>query len=185
MPLAVLGLGSNIQRQHHLTRALDALAILAAPAPLRLSPVYESPAVGFEDDRPFYNLVVAFETELSPTALNDRCKSIERDNGRPAGPTKFVARTLDIDLLLWGDAVGRHGDARLPREDILRYAFVLHPLAELLPSHVHPVDGRTFDALWAAFDAADQSRDQPHWPVDFQWRERFVSRAVPDLDQER
>jgi 2-amino-4-hydroxy-6-hydroxymethyldihydropteridine diphosphokinase len=167
MPLAVLGLGSNIHRQHHLTRALDALATLAAPAPLRLSPVYESPAVGFEDDRPFYNLVVAFETELSPTALNDRCKSIERDNGRPAGPTKFVARTLDIDLLLWGDAVGRHGDARLPREDILRYAFVLHPL------------------LWAAFDAADQSRDQPHWPVDFQWRERFVSRAVPDLDQER
>ena len=65
MPLAVLGLGSNIQRRHHLTRALDALATLADPAPLRLSPVYESPAVGFEDDRPFYNLVVAFETELS------------------------------------------------------------------------------------------------------------------------
>jgi len=173
MPLVVLGLGSNIQRRHHLVRALDALAALADPSPLQLSRVFESPAVDFDDDRPFYNLVVAFETELSPRTITDRCKRIEQENGRPPGPAKFIARTLDIDVLLWGDAVGRYGDARLPREDILRYAFVLHPLAELLPCYIHPVDGRTFSALWAAFDAADQ----PHWAVDFQWGGHLISGA--------
>ncbi|OLO02846.1 MULTISPECIES: 2-amino-4-hydroxy-6-hydroxymethyldihydropteridine diphosphokinase [Salinicola] len=179
MPLVVLGLGSNIRRHYHLTRALDALATLAGPAPLQLSRVFESQAVGFDDDRPFYNLVAAFETERAAAAIGDDCKAIERDNGRPAGPTKLIARTLDIDVLLWGDAVGHYGDTRLPREDILRYAFVLHPLAELLPSHRHPLDGRTFAALWAAFDAADQ----PHHAVDFPWGDRLVSRAGAPEDR--
>lgn len=173
MALVVLGLGSNLQRQRHLRRALDALAELAGGSPLQISRVFESPAVGFDDDRPFYNLVVAFDTELPPGDVTDRCKRIERDNGRPPGPAKFIARTLDIDVLLWADAVGCYGEARLPREDINRYAFVLHPLAELLPAHAHPVDGRTFDELWAAFDATGQ----PHWAVDFRWGDRWISRA--------
>lgn len=165
MPLAVLGLGSNIERRYHLRRALVALRALAAPQSLRISTVFESAPVGFDDERAFFNLVVAFETELTPAALNARCKAIERDNGRPDGPTKFIARTLDIDLLLWGDAIGRFGDAILPREDILRYAFVLHPLAELLPEGIHPSDGRTFAELWDGFDDTGQS----HWPADFHW----------------
>lgn len=173
MPLVVLGLGSNIQRRQHLTRALDALSPLAAHGSLKISRVFESPAVGFDDDRPFYNLIAAFETDLSPAAITGRCKAIERDNGRPDGPTKFVARTLDIDLLLWGDKVEHAGHHRLPREDIDRYAFVLHPLAELLPAHRHPVSGLTFAALWAAFDASDQ----PHWAIDFAWNGRRLSRA--------
>ncbi|WP_110655267.1 2-amino-4-hydroxy-6-hydroxymethyldihydropteridine diphosphokinase [Salinicola halimionae] len=173
MALVVLGLGSNIQRQRHLCRALDALTELAGKESLRCSRVFESPAVGFDDDRPFYNLIVAFDTELSPSAITDHCKRIERDNGRPPGPAKFIARTLDIDVLLWGDVVGCHGEARLPREDITRYAFVLHPLAELLPSHRHPITGRTFGEMWATFDATDQ----PHWAADFCWGDRWISRA--------
>ncbi|WP_110602486.1 2-amino-4-hydroxy-6-hydroxymethyldihydropteridine diphosphokinase [Salinicola lusitanus] len=173
MPLVALGLGSNIRRQHHLTRALEALESLAAPHPLQLSRVFESPAVGFDDERPFYNMVVAFETELSPATIDRHCKAIERENGRPAGPAKLVARTLDIDLLLWGDSVECDGTRRLPREDIERYAFVLHPLAELLPAHRHPVSGVTFAALWASFDATDQ----PHRPIDFVWGERRISRS--------
>ncbi|KAA0016122.1 2-amino-4-hydroxy-6-hydroxymethyldihydropteridine diphosphokinase [Salinicola corii] len=173
MPLVALGLGSNIQRQQHLTRALEALEALATPYPLQLSRVFESPAVDFDDERPFYNMIVAFETELSPAAIDRHCKAIERDNGRPAGPAKFVARTLDIDLLLWGDRVEQGGARRLPREDIDRYAFVLHPLAELLPGHRHPVSGLTFAELWASFDAATQ----PHWAIDFVWGKRRISRS--------
>lgn len=173
MALVVLGLGSNIRRRHHLTRALDALSDLAGHESLKLSRVFESPAVGFDDDRPFYNLIAAFETELSPVAINARCKAIEHDNGRPVGPTKFVARTLDIDLLLWGDAIARDGSLQLPRDDIDRYAFVLHPLAELMPSHRHPVNGKTFATLWTDFD----DREQPHCAVDFCWNGRRISRA--------
>lgn len=165
MPLAVLGLGSNIAREHHLRRALAALETLAAPQTLSVSPVVESVPVGFDDARHFYNLVVAFDTFLAPQALEAECKTIERANGRPSGPAKLVARTLDIDLLLWGDAVGRFGDVDLPREDILRYAFVLHPLSLLLPDHRHPTDGRSFADLWAAFDAAAQ----PHERVAADW----------------
>ncbi|WP_251977820.1 2-amino-4-hydroxy-6-hydroxymethyldihydropteridine diphosphokinase [Salinicola avicenniae] len=174
MPLAVLGLGSNIARHHHLTRALDALQTLAGDSSLAISRVFESPPVGFDDPRTFYNLVVAFETALPPGTLERRCKAIERDNGRPDGPTKFVARTLDIDLLLWGDrAAEPTDDIALPRTDVTRYAFVLHPLAELLPTRRHPRDGRTFAELWASFDASTQ----PHWPVDFAWQGRQVSWA--------
>ncbi|KFF48655.1 hypothetical protein GY26_12845 [Gammaproteobacteria bacterium MFB021] len=174
MPLAVLGLGSSIERERHLVGALDALAALASPATLRVSRVFESPPVGFSDPRDFYNLVVAFDTSLAPAALNARCKAIEQAHGRPAGPTKQVARTLDIDLLLWGEACGRHGDTTLPRADIERYAFVLHPLAELLPDHRHPARGLTFAELWARFDA----RAQPHWAVAFTWHDREIS--APD-----
>ncbi|WP_110686126.1 2-amino-4-hydroxy-6-hydroxymethyldihydropteridine diphosphokinase [Salinicola aestuarinus] len=171
MALAVLGLGSNIARERHLGRAIEALAQLAAPEPVSHSRVFESPPVGFEDARHFYNLVVAFETPLDANALNAHCKTIERDNGRDEvisdrGRSKSPrARTLDIDLLLLGDLCIDSPTLTLPRCDIERFAFVLHPLAELLPDHHHPVFGATYAELWSRFDATRQ----PHWPVAVAW----------------
>ncbi|WP_110667180.1 2-amino-4-hydroxy-6-hydroxymethyldihydropteridine diphosphokinase [Salinicola halophilus] len=174
MALAVLGLGSNIARERHLGRALEALESLAAPQPLLRSRVFESPPVGFEDPRHFYNLVVAFETSLLAVELNGHCKAIEHDNGRDdakgvgdevGGKRGPSARTLDIDLLLLGDTRLDSPPLTLPRCDIERFAFVLHPLAELLPEQRHPVLGTTYAELWSRFDASAQ----PHWPVEVAW----------------
>lgn len=175
MALAVLGLGSSIERDYHLTRALNALCALAAPRPLRRSRVFESPPVGFEDSRHFLNLVVAFETSLSPAELKGRCRVIERDNGRAETASGPTARTLDIDLLLLGDTRMETSEITLPREDILRYAFVLHPLSELLPAQRHPTLGTSYAKLWAEFDA----RAQPHWPVGFVWRDADAGLDTP------
>ena len=72
-----------------------------------------------------------------------------------AGNDKFVSRSLDIDLLLYGDVVDPEPPLRLPRRDILEHSFVLRPLAELAPDLVHPVTGSTMKSTWETFDAAD------------------------------
>tara|TARA_R110002110_G_scaffold61225_6_gene172119 strand:+ start:20805 stop:21305 length:501 start_codon:yes stop_codon:yes gene_type:complete len=166
-----LGLGSNIERERYLVAGLDALQLLLGE--LALSPVYDSPAIGF-DGQPFLNMVVGASTELPLAALATRLRHIETEHGRPANATRFSARQLDIDILTYGDLVGEFGGVTLPRGEILENAFVLRPLAELAPRAQHPVDGRSFAELWAAFD----QRSQVLARVDFSWRGRWVSRAV-------
>lgn len=145
-----LSLGSNIEPQRHLWAALVALQGLSL-APLQLSPWYRCPAVGFVG-ADFYNGVVGLESNLTPAALVSACRAIEAAQGRQRGAEKFAARTLDIDLLLHGEQVG----AQLPHPDILRYAFVLKPLADLYPEGCHPVLGLTYARLWQqGSDASD------------------------------
>ncbi|MFP4080855.1 MAG: 2-amino-4-hydroxy-6-hydroxymethyldihydropteridine diphosphokinase [Ectothiorhodospira sp.] len=157
---AYVSIGSNVERVRHVRIAADELR--AAFGSLTLSPVYESGAVGFEG-RPFYNLAAAFETRLPPPDLVARLKAMESRHGRTPGCARFADRTLDLDLLLLGDCVLER--PRLPREDILRHAFVLRPLADIAPDLPHPVLGRTIGELWAAFEPGGQ------WlrPVDFPW----------------
>ncbi len=171
MTTVYLGLGSNIERERYLVAGLDALQLLLGE--LALSPVYDSPAIGF-DGQPFLNMVVGASTELPLAALATRLRHIETEHGRPANATRFSARQLDIDILTYGDLVGEFGGVTLPRGEILENAFVLRPLAELAPRAQHPVDGRSFAELWAAFD----QRSQVLARVDFSWRGRWVSRAV-------
>ena len=108
-------------------------------------------AVGFEGDD-FINLVVAFPAEQSTEALLEKLKAVERACGREPGAPKWGPRTLDLDLLLHGDAVGRFAGKALPHPDLLTRAWVLGPLAELAPGLVHPVAGERIDALWRGFD---------------------------------
>lgn len=171
MTTVYLGLGSNIERERYLVAGLDALQLLLGE--LALSPVYDSPAIGF-DGQPFLNMVVGASTELPLAALATRLRHIETEHGRPANATRFSARQLDIDILTYGDLVGEFGGVTLPRGEILENAFVLRPLAELAPRAQHPVDGRSFAELWAAFD----QRSQVLARVDFSWRGRWISRAV-------
>jgi len=155
-----LSLGSNIEREENIRGALHALK--AAFGDLVVSQVYESEAVGFAG-APFYNLVVGFETDQGVDELMDCFRRIEADFGRVRGGEKFAARTLDIDLLTYGDLVQERGRVVLPRDEILKYAFVLQPLAEVAGDERHPVSGQRYDALWAAFDKGDQRL----WPVPF------------------
>ena len=170
MPNVLVSIGSNIDRIQHITAALDALS--DAFGALRLSSVYESEAVGFDGD-PFYNLVAAFETPWSVAALSVFLREIEYANGRCRDDARFSARTLDIDILTWGDAVGVVDGVLLPREEILKNAFVLQPLAELMPEALHPVTGKSYSMLWNAYD----KKTQKLWKVDFCWNGQLIGTA--------
>lgn len=156
-----LGLGSNIDPAHHLRVGLTALEELLGP--LRCSSVYEGAAIGFQGD-PFWNLVIAADTELSVGELQMALRDIEYAHGRPKNATSNSPRTLDIDILTYGDLSGKVDGVLLPRPEILRNAFVLRPLAELAGDAVHPDEGRTYAEIWAAYDAAAQ----PLVQVEFQ-----------------
>jgi 2-amino-4-hydroxy-6-hydroxymethyldihydropteridine diphosphokinase len=162
MTTVFLSLGSNIDRQHNIGSGLDDLA--AAFGELRLSPVYESEAVGFKGS-PFFNLVVALETDLPVAELADRLRDIERAHGRVRGEKKFASRTLDIDILTYGDLTGEFDGVSLPRDEILKHAFVLRPLADLAPYAMHPQLGRTYAALFNEYRFPEQRL----WQVPFVW----------------
>ena len=152
MATVYLGLGSNVDAKRNLHLALDEIR-RAYGAP-QVSPVYRSAAIGF-DGPDFLNLVVAVETDDSPEQVVERMESIHRLAGRHREEGRFVARPLDIDILLYDDLV-RDIPPRLPRHDVLDYAFVLRPLADLAPELVHPVTGQTLAAHWEIFDRDSQ-----------------------------
>lgn len=166
MPKVFLGLGSNIDRDRYLTAALDTLT--DAFGELAVSPIYESAAIGFSGDH-FLNLVVSFETSVALEDLAERLRTIEHAHGRPPGGPKFSPRTLDIDILLYGDCHGVFGALTLPRDEIGRYAFALRPLADLAPDARHPVNGRSYRQLWSEM-APTQGETLTRIP--FRWRGR-------------
>ncbi|MBQ0796174.1 2-amino-4-hydroxy-6-hydroxymethyldihydropteridine diphosphokinase [Zhongshania sp.] len=162
-----LSLGSNTSRYRHMTIALDTLSQHFGP--LMLSRVYESESVGFQGTL-FLNMAVGFSTDIPLADLAAQLRDIELSNGRLPNAPKFSPRTLDIDILSYGELTGCHSGIELPRDEVLYNAFVLLPLTEIAPDHCHPIDGRSYRDLWAAY-----SSDQKLWPVPFQWRGRNIS----------
>lgn len=144
-----ISVGSNIERETNVASALRALEETFGP--LQVSSIYESEAVGFEG-APFFNLVVGFFTALPVEDVASRLAEIEQRHGRTRNSKKFSNRTLDLDLLLYGDEVLHVGKLALPRDEITRYAFMLEPLAELVPARRHPLLGKTYAELWAEYD---------------------------------
>ncbi|NVD05662.1 2-amino-4-hydroxy-6-hydroxymethyldihydropteridine diphosphokinase [Vibrio sp. JPW-9-11-11] len=139
-----IGVGSNIQRRKHIAAAIDELGALGRQ--LRLSTIYECEAVGF-NSHAFYNLVVEMKTSLHLTEFAQQLRSIERKWGRAENANKFEPRTIDLDIILFGDQVSE-SSPQLPRSDIFHYAFVLEPLNELCPSLIVPNDGRRIEQIW-------------------------------------
>lgn len=156
-----LSLGSNIDRERNIRAALHDLQ--AEFGPLQISRVYESEAVGFAGDA-FYNLVVGADTARPVSELISLFRAIESAHGRTREGGGFASRTLDIDLLTYGDQVVEREGLHLPRDEITRYAFVLLPLTELAGESRHPELGRTYNELWRDFDQASQRL----WPVPFE-----------------
>lgn len=171
MKLVTVSLGSNIHPTRHIRCCLDALAVTFGP--LQISRVFESEPVGFADNRNFYNLVVAFHSTWSPGELQAWGKQLEKEHGRLPGIAKFSPRALDIDLLTVGNLCGIVDDITLPRGEITHNAFVLQPLAELLPEQRHPRCGTPYATLWCDFELGNQRL----WPVDFSWRGRWISQS--------
>ena len=152
MSTAWLSLGSNLDAEVHLLAAAQALR--ARFGDVVFSPVYRTPAVGF-DGPDFLNAAAAMQTDLDPFALNDWLHALEDAQGRVRGGERFSSRTLDIDIVFYDDLVLKGpGNLELPRPE-LRHAFVLKPLADIAPGHRVPTTGETLAGLWAAHpDAA-------------------------------
>lgn len=159
MAKAYVSIGSNIDREKNVAAALDRMT--AEFGRLESSRVWETAAVGFEGDA-FYNLVVAFETDLSAQDLAKLLHRMEDELGRDRSGGKFSSRSMDLDLLLYDDLILDEDGLKLPRPEILEYAFVLCPLAEIAGDMKHPVTGFRFSQIWDQFDPTVQ----PMWPVD-------------------
>jgi len=150
---AWLGVGSNIDAELHISSAIYALRGFYSN--LVISPVYESQSVGFDGDN-FLNLVVGIETNETIDELHQVLKSIEDNNGRSREGEKFSSRTLDIDLLTYGDEDLTEKGVNIPRHEILIYAFVLRPLSDVAPEEIHPHLGLSYQKLWDGFDQDSQ-----------------------------
>jgi len=151
VPQVYVAAGSNVEPERYLTRA--AAALEAAFPPVRFSPWYRNRAVGFQGED-FINYVAGFETALPVHAVIERLRAIEQACDRPPGAPKWAPRTMDLDLLLYGDLVCQEPGLTLPRPDLLRRPYMLGPLADLAPGLRHPTAGATIGELWAAFDRA-------------------------------
>jgi 2-amino-4-hydroxy-6-hydroxymethyldihydropteridine diphosphokinase len=150
---AYIGIGSNIERDANVRAAVQTLRKRFGR--VTFSGVYESQPIGFEGEN-FYNLVAVFDTDESPEAIVAILHDIERQLGRKRGTPRFAPRTIDLDLLLYGDLVRDDLVLRVPRPEVTEYACVLRPLTELAPEARHPRNGETFANLWARFDKAAQ-----------------------------
>lgn len=158
--IAYVGLGSNLAdplAQVH--GALEALAAITGCSRVRRSSLYATSPVGPVVQPAFVNAVAALTTRLAPLDLLAALQGIERAHGRVRDGTRWGPRTLDLDLLLYGELQLRTPDLELPHPEIARRAFVLVPLAEIAPAGLLlPGQGRLGELLAALADADDIRR---------------------------
>lgn len=154
MPTVYVSVGSNINPADNIRSAMQALK--SHYGQVISSPVYENAPVGFDGDN-FYNLVVAFETEDEVQNVAQILRDIETAHGRTRQETKFSSRTLDLDMLLYGDLVQQGDFFSVPRDEITRYAFVLKPLADVAAELIHPILQQPVSDIWREFAADDQT----------------------------
>ena len=159
MTAVYLGLGSNIgNRKENIRQALDQLQT-ADLRLLRVSSLYETEPMGFHDQPWFLNQVAEFATELSPLQVLKRIQDVEKTLGRKReivnGP-----RTIDIDILLFGDVIMKTADLTIPHPRYRERRFVLEPLLELNPALKDPETGQSLSAMMASIPGQAVQRRQ-------------------------
>jgi 2-amino-4-hydroxy-6-hydroxymethyldihydropteridine diphosphokinase len=157
--------GSNVEPEHNLAVATQ---LLRREFPdVQFSPWYRNRAVGFEG-ADFINLAAGFTTPLSIEEVLSRLHAIETACGRPRDAPRWAPRSMDLDVLLYGELIRDEPRLKLPRPDLLKRAFMLGPLAALAPELVHPTERVTIGELWRRFDRAGhelveiESTTNPH-----------------------
>ena len=150
-----LGLGANLgDRLENLRQGVRDLMSLSGTITVEAcSRIYETDPVGILDQPRFLNAVVQIQTSLSPRPLLDRCLEIERGLGRER-KVKWGPRTLDLDVILFGEEQIDEPGLRVPHANLHERAFVLAPLCDLMPEGVHPLTGIPYIDLLAAAPAA-------------------------------
>lgn len=149
MTLAYVSGGSNLDAEQNLV--LAARALKGRHPGARFSRCYRNKAVGF-DGPDFINFVVELPVAGDPALLKGELECIETQCGRKRDAPKWAPRAMDLDILLFGELVMDEPGLKLPRPDLLRWGFMLGPLAELAPVSKHPVTRTTFSELWQRFD---------------------------------
>ena len=137
MTRAFIGIGSNIAPEENIRAALRQLT--QSVRLVSISTFYREPAIGRPEDPDYYNGVVAIDTDLPPAKLKWAVlRQIEAALGRSRSMDKYAARTIDLDLLLYGNSVISSDELTLPDPDILTRAFIAFPLYEIAPTLVLP-----------------------------------------------
>lgn len=151
MPAVYVAIGSNVEPERNLALATHELR--REFPDVRFSPWYRNRAIGFEG-ADFINLVAGFTTTSSLDEVIARLHSIEALCGRPRDAPRWAPRSMDLDILLYGDVVRDEPRLKLPRPDLLKRAFMLGPLADIAPGLIHPLEKVTIGELWQRFDRA-------------------------------
>ena len=142
---AFISLGSNIEPEIHLPRAIIALEALGRLA--AISQVYQNPAIGPSLQADFLNAAALVETELQPLEIRRILRGIEGVLGRVRGEERWGPRTLDLDILLFGDQVMDSAELTIPHAGMHLRNFVLYPLYEIAPELEIPGHGALRDLL--------------------------------------
>jgi len=148
MSIVHLNVGSNQNRRINIRLAIKVLEQYFLN--IVLSSLFESPSEGFKGND-FYNVGVNITTLKTSNEVVDILHDIENSLGRDRSLTKFSSRIIDLDLVLYGGIIDEA--LNVPRKDILKYAFVLAPLAELNPEEIHPLEGVSYQNLWKTFQS--------------------------------
>ena len=143
MSLITISLGSNIEPQLNLEKAINEVAKFATLE--KTSKIYKSKSVGFEGND-FLNQVILCEVKVELEETYFKLKKIEKKMGRVKNVNKFSDRLIDLDLLTFNDEISE-GKITLPHNDILKYSFVLVPFAEIYPEFIHPVNQKSIETL--------------------------------------
>jgi len=146
MSLIHLNIGSNQNRRTNIRLAVESLELHFSD--IVFSSLFESPSEGFKGND-FYNVGVNINTLKTANEVVDILRNIENSIGRDRSLPKFSSRIIDLDLVLYGGIIDE--TLNVPRKDILKYAFVLAPLAELNPEEIHPLEGTSYQSLWKTF----------------------------------
>jgi 2-amino-4-hydroxy-6-hydroxymethyldihydropteridine diphosphokinase len=158
MEISYILTGGNLgHRFENLRRAADLIDTKCGRI-LRRSSLFETAAWGIEAQPDFLNQVLELDTALKPEALLDVLLGIEREMGRIRGE-KFGPRTIDLDILFYGDMIIRTDELEIPHPRMAERRFVLEPLFELLRDRKHPITGQTIrEMLLACTDPLDVRR---------------------------
>jgi len=141
-----LSLGSNEDPKHYLMLAIDALKDKFGE--ILLSPVYRTPAIGFEGPD-FLNAAARIKTDIDVLELDAWLHQLEDRHGRKRDVPRYSSRTLDIDIIFFDDLIiSGPGNLCIPRPE-LKQPFVLKPLADIAPNFRDPVSGKTLARCWA------------------------------------
>jgi 2-amino-4-hydroxy-6-hydroxymethyldihydropteridine diphosphokinase len=146
-----LNIGSNQDKRKNIRLALASLE--SNFTKITTSSLYESPSEGFSGSN-FYNIGVNVETDKTINDVVNILHDIENSLGRDRNLPKFSSRIIDLDLVLYDDDI--NDKLNIPRRDILKYAFVLAPLAELNPNDIHPQERISYLALWKVFQSTKE-----------------------------
>lgn len=151
MERVYIGLGSNLAEPlRQLQAALAAIAELPHSHLAATSSLYASDPLGPPDQPRYVNAVAALDTELAPLELLDALQRIEQEQGRVRKAERWGPRTLDLDILLFGNRLLSEARLTVPHYHMHARAFVLYPLAEIAPTDLQLPDGRRLEQLLAA-----------------------------------